>query len=273
MVGVSAIGGTMLCLHRQKASPVPPAEPVVEAAPSQTTEETPPVKAVVTQPKPPQASATAADSSQTLPVSSSLAEVKPDSSTNAAAPTAFSQAVYILVSPKASFQQKQAAWKQLRDAGELDQAVTALKQGAANNPASAEYPTALGEAYIYKLQTVRDYNETAILGIQADQSFDAAIKLDPSNWEAQFFKAASLSHWPAEMNKGPEVIQRLTTLIDQQEALPAQPQFAQSYILLGDQYQKAGNSDYAKAVWQAGAALYPADSALRQRIAKSTGRR
>src|SRR2546426_7606216 len=95
----------------------------------------------------------------------------------------FRQAVDILVSPQTSFQQRQAAWKQLRDAGELDQALATLKQGATNNPASAQYPTTLGEAYIYKLQTIRDFHEVSILALQADQSFNTALGLDPANWE------------------------------------------------------------------------------------------
>ena len=52
-----------------------------------------------------------------------LNEVKPDNSTNSTPPTAFSKAIEILVSPQSNFQQRQAAWKQLREAGELEQAV------------------------------------------------------------------------------------------------------------------------------------------------------
>src|SRR6266850_2211977 len=36
--------------------------------------------------------------------------------------------------------------------------------------------------------------------MKADQSFDQALTLDPSNWEARFCKASSLSFWPAELN-------------------------------------------------------------------------
>src|SRR5439155_495066 len=82
----------------------------------------------------------AGDSNQTPLVSPVLNEAKPDNSTNSTATTAFRQAIDILVSPQTSFQQRQAAWKQLRDAGELDQALATLKQGATSNPASAEYP-------------------------------------------------------------------------------------------------------------------------------------
>jgi len=267
-VSVGVIGGAMLYLNRQKTTPVSPAEPMAEAVPSRTMEDPPSVKAVAMQQSEPRVSATAADSNQTPLLSPVLNEAKPGTSTNSTPTTAFRQAIDILVSPQTSFQQRQAAWKQLRDAGELDQALATLKQGATSNPASAEYPTALGEAYVYKLQTMRDFHEVSILALQADQSFNTALSLDPANWEARFFKAASLSHWPMEMNKGPEVIQQLSNLIDQQEAMPPQPQFAQTYVLLGDQYKKTGQSDYAVQTWRLGLAKFPGDSTLQGRNAQ-----
>jgi hypothetical protein len=267
VVSVGVIGGAALYLNRQKTAPISPAEPMAEAAPTRTPEDTRSVKAVAVQQAEPQVSATAVDSSQTPLVSPVLNEAKPDNSANSTAPTAFRQAMDILVSPQTSFQQRQAAWKRLRDAGELDQALATLKQGATNNPASAEYPTALGEAYVYKLQTIRDFHEVSILALQADQSFDAALGLDPANWEAQFFKAAALSRWPPEMNKGPEVIRQLSNLIDQQETMPPQPQFAQTYVLLGDQYKKTSQPDYAAQTWRLGLAKFPSDSTLQGRIA------
>ena len=185
-----------------------------------------------------------------------------------------SRAIDALVSSRSSYQEKQATWKQLQDAGGLDHTIAALKAGMAKHPNDAAYPAELGVAYINKLRTVHasgNYNEVAILGMQADQSFDAALKLDPSNWEAQYYKAASLAYWPPEMNKGPEVIQRLSSLIDQQEAMPPQPQFAQIYVLLGEQYQKAGQPDNAIKTWRRGAAQFPGDPALQKKINNPSG--
>jgi tetratricopeptide (TPR) repeat protein len=267
VVSVGVIGGATLYLNRQKTAPVSPAEPVAEATSTRTPEDTRSVKTVAVQQTEPQVTGAAADSKQTLLASAVLNEVKPDNSTNSTPLSAFCQAIDILVSPQTNFQQRQAAWKQLRDAGELDQALATLKQGAVNNPTSAEYPTALGEAYVYKLQTIRDFHEVSILALQADQSFNTALSLDPANWEAQFFKAAALSRWPPEMNKGPEVIQQFSNLIDQQEAMPPQPQFAQTYVLLGDQYKKTGQPDYAMQTWRLGLAKFPSDSTLQGRVA------
>jgi len=172
-----------------------------------------------------------------------------------------------LVSPQTSFQQKYATWTQLRDAGKLNQVIAELEQRATNNPASAEYPAALGQAYIHQIATTKDTRQYALLGLKADQSFDTALELDPANWEARFFKALAMSYWPTEMNRGDEVIQRFTRLIQDQEQQTAQPHFAQSYVWLGEQYQKTGHPDYAEQVWRRGAELFPAEPMLQQKLA------
>jgi predicted TPR repeat methyltransferase len=76
-----------------------------------------------------------------------------------------------------------------------------------------------------------------------------------------------MSYWPAELNEGQKVVQEFVTLIQQQEAQSPQPQFARTYLRLGEQYQKAGNADYAAQVWQRGAALFPDDSGLKEKLA------
>ncbi|HTS16483.1 MAG TPA: tetratricopeptide repeat protein [Verrucomicrobiae bacterium] len=175
--------------------------------------------------------------------------------------------VQTLVSPHATYAQKQEAWKQLRDHGELDQAVTELQQAVKVNPANAEYSAALGETYLQKLQTTPDVRDQNVLAMKADQSFDTALNADSSNWDARFWKARALSFWPAEFNKSQEVMQLYSTLIDQQEAEPPQPQFAKTYVYLGEQYQKAGYNDMAVDMWKRGAALYPSDQGLQAKLA------
>ncbi len=74
-------------------------------------------------------------------------------------------------------------------------------------------------------------------------------------------------YWPAQLNKGQEVIEQLQTLIQQQETQPAQPHFARSYLRLGDQYLKTGQTDYAVQVWQRGAAFFPNNEELKGKLA------
>jgi tetratricopeptide (TPR) repeat protein len=178
-----------------------------------------------------------------------------------------SQAVDVLVSPQASYQQKRDAWKQLRESGKLDLAISELEQRTANDPRSAELPAALGHAYLQKCATIQDLREQGILAMQADKLFDTALTLDPSNWEARFTKAVAMSYWPPNLNKGDEVIQHFQTLIQQQEAQNPQPQFAETYAWLGDQYQKTGHRTEALATWQRGLSLFPADEKLQGKLA------
>jgi tetratricopeptide (TPR) repeat protein len=144
-----------------------------------------------------------------------------------------------------------------------------LEQQATNNPTSAAYPAALGQAFIHQIATTKDTRQYALLGLKADQNFDAALEIDPKFWEARFFKAHSMSYWPTEMNKGNEVVSRFTQLIQDQEAQTAQPHFAQSYVWLGEHYQKTGQAQYANQVWRRGAALFPAETMLQQKLAAS----
>ncbi|HEY5913903.1 MAG TPA: hypothetical protein VJA21_25215 [Verrucomicrobiae bacterium] len=182
----------------------------------------------------------------------------------------YQQALSVLVSSQAGFEQKQAAWKHLRDSGKLDQVIGDLEQRASANPTVAEYPAALGQACLQKAGTLNDIREQGILGLKADQSFDAALNLDPSNWEAGFWKATAMSYWPPQLGKGSEVITRFVELAKLQEGQPTQPQFAQTYLLLGDQYQKQGYPDYARQTWQRGATLFPNDTTLAQRLTQPT---
>jgi len=179
----------------------------------------------------------------------------------------FNQAVETLVSPQTTYQQRQETWKQLRKTGKVDEAIRQLEQRVTENPRSAGDVTVLGQGYYKKAGSTDDVRERAIFAMKADQTLEAALNLDSSNWEARFTKAAGMSYWPPELNKGPEVIQEFLTLIQQQETEAPQPQFARSYVLLGEQYEKAGRAADASQVWQRGANLFPNDSDLQHKIA------
>jgi tetratricopeptide (TPR) repeat protein len=180
---------------------------------------------------------------------------------------AFTAAVDTLVSPHSTYAEKQAAWKQLQDSGRLADAAAELARRMADDPKNALYPTALGQAYLKLCATTKDVRAQAIWAMTADEDFETALNLDPSNWDARFTKAVAMSYWPAGLNKGDEVIQQFNTLIAQQEQQAPQPQFAQSYVWLGKQYQKAGQADAALQVWQRGAALYPDNQSLQGLLA------
>ena len=259
--GLATLVGLAFYVSRPGPAPAVPVESSTESTPDQTSESPQSVRPRVAKTHPlPQLSNELRERGR---------EPSAAGSSNEPGPKDFSTLNYsigILVSPQATYEQKQAVWKQLREAGQLDQCISALERKAAEDPGSAAYPAALGQAYLQKCATVQDVREQGILAMQADKVFDTALRLDPANWDARFTKAVALSYWPASMNKGQEVIDHFQTLVQQQETQAPQPQFAETYLKLGDQYQKLGQADEARATWQRGAALFPNYAGLASRL-------
>jgi tetratricopeptide (TPR) repeat protein len=259
IICVVATAGTILYLNCHKTPPTP--VPVAESSPKQA-EQTQVETIAAPSQEQPRTISDKANEPTPVPVTNSASDdLKPTT-----ASTPHSKAVDTLVSTQTSFNDRWKLLRQLKKAGELDAAIAELQQRAADNPNDVETQNALGEALMSKFP-IQDYNQSAMLGLQINQAFDAALKLDPANWEAQYSKADALSGWPPQMNTGPEVIQQLSSLIDQQETMTPQPQFANTYALLGDEYLKLGQTDKAQATWQLGLTKFPGDPRLQKRIA------
>jgi hypothetical protein len=180
---------------------------------------------------------------------------------------ALAAAIDTLTSPHSTYAERQAAWKQIQDAGQLQDAVNELTQRMNADTNNALFPAALGLAYLKLCATTTDVRSQAIWAMNADADFETALNLDPSNWDARFTKSMAMTYWPANLGKGPEIIDQFNTLIQQQEQQPPQPQFAQSYDWLGVEYEKTGQPDLARQVWERGAALFPDDPSLRNHLA------
>lgn len=176
------------------------------------------------------------------------------------------QALETLVSATATYQQKEAAWGQLRDAGKLDQVIGELEARAAKEPGRAEVTAVLGQAYLHKAGSIQDVREQGILGMKADQSFEVALSTDPQNWDARFWRATAMSYWPAQLGKGKEVIENCLELLKQQEVRPPKPEYAQVYVLLGNMYEREGFADYAQQTWKRGLGLFPGHEALASKV-------
>ena len=211
----------------------------------------------------------------TLPATTNPPAPAPDTTTpvpaKSEADIAFGKLMDKLISTYISGADKHALFEQLRKDHQLDQAIAALQQRAAADPTNPEIPTTIGEAMLNKLRDLHDSGDTdtsdlGILAMQADQNFNAALKIDPSNYEAQLVKSISMTYWPADPTRDAQVVQTLTGLIDQQESMTPDPGFAQTYIYLGNEYQKIGQPDKAAATWQLGLAKFPNDPTLQQKL-------
>lgn len=259
------IAGSIISLDWQKRSPAPkPATEAPAGEPADTVSVPPP------QPIQPTVAPMTNAPAQVAVTSAPRPQV---ASTNSVSP--IHKLVQTLLSAK-SKSEKQAAFEELVKNGELNAAIAELKQMAADNPNDAKIPTTIGEALLYETQELskdpsQNYDQMGILAMQADQEFNAALQIDPKNWEAQFVKASMMYYWPASSQVNNQIVQNLTSLIDQQETMSPNSEFAQTYVLLGNEYQKLGESDKATATWQLGAQEYPNDPTLQKKLAGGAG--
>jgi cytochrome c-type biogenesis protein CcmH/NrfG len=116
---------------------------------------------------------------------------------------------------------------------------------------------------------VPDGQERGLYATKADQAFDAALASDPQHWTARFSKAMSLSFWPPIFGKQGEAITQFETIVAQQESSgQAKPEFAQSYLFLGNLYAQGGKADKAAEVWKKGLSLFPENESLKAKAPK-----
>jgi hypothetical protein len=263
ILGLGVMAGLMFWADHIRQAPVAVEPPAAAPASPQNVETSQPSLPTHTQ------AASVAPGSSLLPahMPAPAPVVVPDP--QAAAKLAFKQAMDVLLSPASTHEQRQAAWKQIMDAGQLDQAIAQLQQLVSADPQSSEYAGDLGEAYLKQCSLTNDVRAQGILALNADLLFDTALNLDPANWEARFTKASAMSHWPASLNKGQDVVDNFVTLIQQQQTLPPETQFALPYLRLGDYYQKAGDTASALNAWQQGVSLFPANEDLKSRLASA----
>jgi hypothetical protein len=251
------VAGAIVYLDFQKAPPAP--KPVAEALARQPVEASPTDNVPV--PPPPQPVAPAPVTVAATPAPPVATEV-PENPIHAR--------VKELLSAK-SWPDKQKAFDALRKSGQWEAAIADLKQMATENPNDPHIPTTIGEAELNEAGAIKkdggDYDQMGILAMQADQEFNSALQIDPKNWEAQFVKASMMYYWPANPQFDNQVVQNLSGLIDQQETMPQNAAFAQTYVVLGNEYQKIGQPDKAISTWQLGAQEYPSDPTLQKKLA------
>ncbi len=171
-------------------------------------------------------------------------------------------AVAALLDPNLDAAARTALWQKVREAGLLDEVLAVYEARAKANPNDPSVQVELGEAYLQKIFEVGSGPLAGVWANKADGAFDAALALDDHNWEARFTKAVSLSFWPPIFGKQPEAISHLKTLLSQQAGQPKSPQYAQTYLMLGNLYAQQGNSAEATSMWKQGLSEYPNDAAL-----------
>ena len=247
-----------------EGSPGPVETRVVESEKSASADAISPTNAIVASEAPPR--------TPLLPATPSIRyHLQAPGLSEAALPGGVEQSIVVLTSPSSTFDQRQAEWKRLKETGKLGEVIQRLEQSSAENPQSVEYVAALGQAYLKQCAGMEDLREQALLAMKADKTLEYALSLDPGNWEARYVKAVGMSYWPPQLNKAQEVVDQFRLLIEEQETQPSRPEFARAYLRLGEQYQKAGQPDFAAQVWQRGAAFFPGNPELKARLSSPVG--
>lgn len=180
--------------------------------------------------------------------------------------TPMSELVRLLAGDRLDNLDRQQVFQELREAGRIDEYVAAIEALCQSDPKNADLQVALGNAYLQKLFGVGHTPEAGTWAVKADQAFDVALTLDDHNWGARFTKAVALSNWPAFMGRGPEAIENLEVLLEQQAGLEPQPQFAMTYLFLGNIYQANNEPAKALATWRAGLEQFPRMEELRRAL-------
>lgn len=156
-------------------------------------------------------------------------------------------------------------WKKILAEGRFDDVIAALRELAEVQPNNPDARLDLGNAFLQRVFSENGPTR-GIYAAQADQSFDAALRIDPTHWSARFTKAVALANWPAAMGKTGGAIREFETLIEQQRGRTPEPHHARPYYFLGNLYLSRGQLDRAREVWNQGLALFPQDRDLRQQI-------
>jgi tetratricopeptide (TPR) repeat protein len=110
------------------------------------------------------------------------------------------------------------------------------------------------------------FMEQGALSARAGEILREALELDPSHWDARYTLGINYFHNPEFMGLTDDAIREFETLLEQQGDRVDFPEMAGPYVYLGDLYARVGRGDEANATWERGAALFPQDPRLAERI-------
>jgi len=157
-------------------------------------------------------------------------------------------------------------WKKINKAGLMDEALSLLEDYVAQDPTNPDAHVALAGGYMARIMNTENDIEKGKWAIAADGTLDRALELDPFHWDARFTKATSLTFYPPIMGKQGEAMKHFEILLEQQKALPPNPNHSQTYLYLGNLHQQMGNYDKANQIWKDGLAAFPDNSELSKQL-------
>jgi len=196
------------------------------------------------------------------------AREEPKVAAKVAAPSGIAATMERLLAGELDGDAEEAAWREIADAGKLDEMVARMEERAAARGNDPDAQTELGKAYLQKTFRAGGGPEAGLWATKADKAFDKALGVDDHHWESRFQKAVSLSFWPPMLGKQTDAVKQFETLVAQQEASGTKSSgFAATYLFLGNMHFQMGAKDKAIAAWKQGAAQFPDHAELAKKLA------
>ncbi|HUF89113.1 MAG TPA: TonB-dependent receptor [Gemmatimonadota bacterium] len=150
-----------------------------------------------------------------------------------------------------------------------DQAKAGFERWRETRPDDPEPRVGLAKVLLQCRIPFAAFMEQGAISARAGEILRAALELDPTHWEARYLLALNYYHNPEFMGLTDDAIREFETLLDQQDGRTDFPEMAGPYAWLGDLYLRTGRAEDARAVWQRGAALFPSDERLAERLGRA----
>ena len=151
-------------------------------------------------------------------------------------------------------------------AKEYERSLKFFEKLVADHPGSANAYLNYGFAYVDKIPASGSITQV-ILANTALSHFSKSIELKPT-WIALYTRGNSYLYWPKIFNRAHLGVADLEQAMKMQKADKQRSYHVRGYISLGDGYWKTDDVTKAKAIWEEGQKLYPANAQLKARLSK-----
>lgn len=139
------------------------------------------------------------------------------------------------------------------NAGNLEQAIMTMENAVKEYPTSSAAYAQLGNLIGEQAQRTRGYTGIITMIARAFEMWDKAISLDPYNFEVRFNRGAwgvSIPKFIGQLEKGISNLEIIIQALEQSPDVNAQAQRATAYYYLGVGYQKQGEFQKAKQIYE-----------------------
>ena len=151
-------------------------------------------------------------------------------------------------------------------AKEYERSLKFFEKLVAEHPTCANAYLNYGFAYVDKIPASGSITQV-ILANTALSHFTKSIEIKPS-WIALYTRGNSYLYWPKIFGRAHLGVADLEQAMKIQKADKLRNYHVRSFISLGDGYWKMDDIAKAKAVWQEGQKLFPANAQLKARLSK-----